>query len=115
MEVNEQIKVFKEFIETIYEVQLLESVRKGKNYLFLDFNELTKFNPELADELLEAPEEILKAGELAIKEFDLPKKIDHFYLRFFNLTLIDRAWALSPSISARRMMSAASRRKAFCE
>ncbi|MBR9683712.1 minichromosome maintenance protein MCM [Candidatus Woesearchaeota archaeon] len=85
MEVGEQIKVFQEFIEKNYEPQLLESVRKGKEFLLLDFFELAKISPELAEELLENPEEILKAGELAINEFDLPKKIGKFYIRFHNL------------------------------
>lgn len=85
MEVGEQIKVFRELIEKNYEPQLLETVRKGNNFLVLDFFELTKVSPELAEELLETPEEILKAGELAIKEFDLPKKIGRFHIRFNNL------------------------------
>lgn len=85
MEVGEQIKVFQELIEKNYYPQLLETVRKGESFLVLDFFELTKLNPELAEELLENPEEILKAGELAIKEFDLPKKIERFYVRFNNL------------------------------
>jgi len=85
MEVSEQIKVFREFIESSYEPQLLETVRKGEDFFVLDFFELTKFNTELAEELLENPEEILKAGELAVKEFDLPKKVGRFYIRFNNL------------------------------
>lgn len=85
MEVGEQVKIFQEFIEKNYEPQLLEAVRKGETFLILDFFELTKFNPELTGELLENPEEILKAGELAVKEFDLPKKVERFYIRFKNL------------------------------
>jgi len=85
MEVEEQIKTFREFIEQTYYPQLLESVRKGQMFLVLDFTDLTKFNTELSDEILEDPENVLKAGELAIKEFDLPKKIVKFSLRFRNL------------------------------
>ncbi len=85
MEVDEQIKIFREFIEQTYYPQLLESVRKGQMFLVLDFTDLTKFNTELSDEILEDPENVLKAGELAIKEFDLPKKIVKFSLRFKNL------------------------------
>ncbi|MBS3169636.1 minichromosome maintenance protein MCM [Candidatus Woesearchaeota archaeon] len=85
MEVDEQIKVFREFIEQNYYPQLLEAVRKGNIFFVLDFAELVKFNTELTDEILEDPENILKAGELAIKEFDLPKKVTKFSLRFKNL------------------------------
>jgi len=70
MEVDEQIKTFKEIIEQNYYPQLLETVRKGT---------------DLAEEVLENPEELLKAAEIAIKEFDLPKKIPKFAVRLRNL------------------------------
>ena len=85
MEVDEQIRIFKEFIEQNYYPQLLEAVRKGESFLRLDFSELVKFNTEIAEETLESPEELLKAAEMAVKEFDLPKKIQKFNLRFLNL------------------------------
>ena len=85
MEVDEQIKVFREFIEQNYYPQLLETVRKGDIFLILDFSELIKFNTEISEELLDKPEELLKAAELAVKEFDLPKKITKFAVRFKNL------------------------------
>ncbi len=85
VDVEEQIKIFREFIEHNYYPQLLEAVRKGQTHLVLDFSELVKFNVEIAGELLESPEEVLKAGEMAVKEFDLPKKVTKFCLRFANL------------------------------
>lgn len=85
MDVEEQVRLFQEFVEERYYAQLLEESRKGNIFFVIDFFELTKFNTELAEELLERPEEILKAGELAIKEFDLPKKSERFYLRIRNL------------------------------
>ncbi|MBI2662202.1 minichromosome maintenance protein MCM [Candidatus Woesearchaeota archaeon] len=85
MEVEEQIKIFREFIEQNYYPQLLEAVRKGQSYLVLDFSELIKFNTEICEELLESPEELLKAAELTIKEFDLPKKNPKFNIRLKNL------------------------------
>ena len=85
MEVDEQIKTFREFVEQNYYPQLLEAARKGLTYLLLDFSELIKFNTELSEEILEHPEELLKAAELAVKEFDLPKKISKFTIRLKNL------------------------------
>mgnify|MGYP006438774979 CR=1 FL=1 len=85
MDIDEQIKVFREFIEQNYYPQLLEAVRKGQNWLVLDFSGLIKFNTEITEELLENPEELLKAAELAIKEFDLPKKVKKFNVRLHNL------------------------------
>ena len=85
MEVDEQIKVFREFIERNYHPQLLEAVRKGESFLLLSHAELAKFNTEIADEILETPEELFKAAEIAVKEFDLPKKVNKFYVRFVAL------------------------------
>jgi len=85
MEVEEQIRLFREFIEQNYHAQLLEAVRKGQESLVLDFSELLKFNTELSDEILESPEELLKAAEIAVKEFDLPKKVNKFNVRLRNL------------------------------
>ncbi len=85
MEVDEQIKIFREFIEKNYYPQLLEAVRKGQKYLTLDFAELVKYNTEIVEELLESPEELLKAAEIAVKEFDLPKRITKFTIRLQNI------------------------------
>ncbi len=85
MEVEEQVRVFREFIEHNYYPQLLEAIRKGQNFLVLDFAQLIKFNTELCEDMLESPEELLKAGELAIREFDLPKTVRKFNLRLKNL------------------------------
>lgn len=71
MDVVEQIKRFTEFIETNYKAELLENIRKDDRFLVIDFNELAKFDIELADLLLEQPEEVIKAVELAIEQFDI--------------------------------------------
>jgi replicative DNA helicase Mcm len=85
MEVDEQISIFRDFIEKNYYPELLEAVRKGQEHLVLDFSELIKFNTELSEEILESPEELLKAAEIAVKEFNLPKKLKKFTIRLNNL------------------------------
>src|SRR3989338_6957727 len=85
MEVEEQIRTLRDFLEQNYHPQLLEGVRKGQSFLTVDFAELIKFNTELSEEFLENPVELLKAAELAVKEFDLPTKIAKFNVRFSNL------------------------------
>ena len=47
MEVDEQIRIFKEFIERNYYAQLLEAVRKGQN-LFQDFQNAGDTDARLA-------------------------------------------------------------------
>jgi len=78
---QEQITRFHEFFEKFYYAKLLEHVRKGETFLVVDFRKLSAFDPELAELLLDEPEEILKAAEEAVKEFDLSKQLNHFYVR----------------------------------
>lgn len=85
MDVEEQIRNLREFLERNYYPQLLEGVRKGQSFLVADFAELIKFNLELSEEFLENPVELLKAAELAVKEFDLPAPVAKFNVRFTNL------------------------------
>ncbi|RLE38652.1 hypothetical protein DRJ17_03265 [Candidatus Woesearchaeota archaeon] len=85
MEATEQINIFREFFDTHYYAELLENIRKGKNFIIVDFGKLAKFNPELAENLLDHPEEVTKAAELAIEQFDLPQETHNFRIRFFNL------------------------------
>ncbi|MBI5002729.1 hypothetical protein HZC31_05055 [Candidatus Woesearchaeota archaeon] len=85
MEVTEQIKVFQEFLEIHYLADLLEAVRVGETHFNIDFAILSKHSPELADLLLEQPEEVTKACELSLSNFDLPKEIKNFHIRFRNL------------------------------
>jgi len=84
MEVNEQINEFLEFFEKHYEVELLSALSTNTNYIFIDFVKLSIFNPELAELLIEQPEETLKAAELAVKKFS-NEEIKHFNVRISNL------------------------------
>ncbi|MGM5487587.1 MAG: minichromosome maintenance protein MCM [Nanobdellota archaeon] len=84
MDAQEQIILFKEFIEQEYMSELLERSRTGKKALFLDFKKLALFHLKLSDELLESPEEVIKAAEVALEQFDLPEE-KKFKVRFTNL------------------------------
>ncbi len=90
MELNEQIAGFQEFLEANYKAELLERVRKGDFFMPVDFNLLGGFNPELAELLLESPEEVLKAASKAVADMELPKKVNDFSLRFYNLPKSNR-------------------------
>ena len=84
MNAEEQIKKFQEFIEESYKPRVLEAVSAGKSFVKMDFTDLSKFDPAIAEELLNEPEETLKAIEIACGQIDLPndKKIT---IRFTNL------------------------------
>src|SRR3989338_11167415 len=78
----EQIELFHEFISSNLYPQLLEVSRKEEESLKVYFSELSKFNVDLAEELLNHPEDVIKAIELAVQKFDIQKKVN---ARFFNL------------------------------
>ena len=86
MELNviEQIKRFQDFIENSYYPILLENARKGEKCLIIDFSELSKYDPDLATELLDYPEEIIKAIEKAVEQFDIDGLLN-FKIRIKNL------------------------------
>ncbi|MBD3164023.1 AAA domain-containing protein [Candidatus Woesearchaeota archaeon] len=85
MEVQDQIKNFTQFIEQYYKKQLIERINKDEKFLLIDFSELIRFNPELADLLLEQPEELIKAIEIAISQLDTLGDVSKFRVRFLSL------------------------------
>lgn len=87
MDASEQIEKFQEFLEITYKKELPELVRKGKKSLIVDFSDLIKFDPDLAEILLQEPEEGVKAAEIAIEQFDLGADLR---VRFNNLPLSQR-------------------------
>lgn len=82
-----QISLFKTFIEREYLSKLTDNLRKDKYYLEIDYNELSKFNPALAEQLDRTPEDTIKAAELAIEQLDLGDIGEEITarIRFFNL------------------------------
>ena len=83
MDASEHVKLYAEFLSKRYYADVLEQVRKGEKFLIVDFAELLKFNVELADQLLEQPEQSLKAGQLALEQYDENAK--GFTVRYKNL------------------------------
>lgn len=85
MDATQQISKFQEFFEDNYHAELLEYIRKGNNFILVDFVKLLNHDPDLSSLLLDYPEEIIKAAEIAIEKFDLPSTIKRFRVRFINL------------------------------
>lgn len=71
METAEQISKFQEFFESTCYEELLENISKGDKFIIVEFTDLAKFNPELAELLLEEPEELIRASEIAIDKLNL--------------------------------------------
>jgi len=81
LDVAEQIEKFQDFFES-YKKNFYDLIEKGKKAIIVDFSELSKFDPDLAEQLLNEPEDTTRAAELAIEQFDLPY---FFRIRFKNL------------------------------
>ncbi len=79
------ISKLQEFLEKTCYDQILERIRKGEKSLEVEFAQLAVFDPELADMLLDQPEEVLKAGELAVEQLNVGKEVKGFVLRFKTL------------------------------
>lgn len=79
---QDQIEKFKEFLETTYKKKIQQLTQKGKKSLIIDFSELSKFDHELSEQLLEQPEDTIKASEVAISQFDIKEPMR---ARFKNL------------------------------
>ncbi|HEY9703879.1 MAG TPA: minichromosome maintenance protein MCM, partial [Allocoleopsis sp.] len=57
---------------------------KGEKSISINFSDLTRFNVELAQDLLENPEDSIRGCEIAIEQFDFPGAKE-FKVRFRNL------------------------------
>ena len=80
---SEQIEKFREFLEQEYEKELYRLNDKGIFVLNVDFSRIIKFDPELADQLLENPEDTIRSIELATEGLNLKQE---FRVRISNLT-----------------------------
>lgn len=86
MDAAEMVRKFVEFFERFTMADLVEHSRRGDKWLHANFQDLARFEPALADLLLEQPEEAIKACQHAIEQFDLPGGNNKgFTVRFKNL------------------------------
>ena len=81
-DVVEQVEKFRDFIETNYREQINQAILSDKKFLVIDFSFLMKYDHELANQLLDEPEETVKAFELSLENFEIDKPLR---IRFFNL------------------------------
>ncbi len=85
LDATELIQKLHDFIQQNCYAELVEQARKGQKWLIVNFDALSRFDPDVSDALLEMPEEVLKAGEIAIEQFDVPGDVKGFVIRFINL------------------------------
>ena len=79
---------FEEFFATTYKDDVFEILEKypDERSLTVDYNDLEMFDPDLADLLIEKPEEVIEASKSAIKNIDPLVKDADINIRFENLS-----------------------------
>ena len=81
------VSKFEEFFSTKYKDNIFEALETypDNRSVTVDYNELEMFDPDLADLLIEKPEEILKAAQKAVKNIDPQRKNADIHIRFENI------------------------------
>ncbi|MBM4240340.1 MAG: minichromosome maintenance protein MCM [Euryarchaeota archaeon] len=78
---------FEEFFSTKYKDAVFEALERypDQRSVVVDYLELEMFDPDLADLLIEKPEEVVKASRMAIKNIDTLSKNADLNIRFENI------------------------------
>lgn len=81
---------FEDFFSTEYKGAIFEAFEKypDERSVVVDYLQLEMFDPDLADLLIEKPEEVIKAAQKAIKNIDTTRKNADLNVRFENLSNI---------------------------
>ena len=81
---------FEEFFATSYKDDVFEILEKypDERSLTVNYQSLEMFDPDLADLLIEKPEEVIEAAQIAIKNIDPLVKDADINIRFENLSNI---------------------------
>ena len=84
------IAKFEEFFSTSYKDDVFEILEKypDERSLSVDYEALEMFDPALADLLIDKPEEVINAAQIAIKNIDPLVKDADIHIRFENLSNI---------------------------
>jgi replicative DNA helicase Mcm len=88
MDAAEEIRRFQDFFEENCKSQIAEALVKGEKFIAVDFAVLAQQDPNLAEHLLDSPEEAIRAAEIALE--DLDSEIKNVKVRFRNLPLSQR-------------------------
>ncbi len=87
---DEQITRWQEFLERNYYADIAKILSQGEKVLIVDFAKLAVFDPLLAEQLLDMPQESIRAAEIAVERFELAGDKTNFRVRFRNLPKTQR-------------------------
>ena len=71
----ERHEILADFLRKNYQMEIIRAAREEKSSVVVDFAKIDRFNPVLADELLEKPYEVLEDFEKAVLSFTSGEKI----------------------------------------
>lgn len=79
---------FEDFFSTEYKDAVIEALEKypDERSVIVDYLQLEMFDPDLADLLIEKPEEVIKAAQKATKNIDTTRKNADLQVRFENVS-----------------------------
>jgi replicative DNA helicase Mcm len=82
-----EINEWDEFLRRYYEKKIYEVAEKGKKSLEIEYNDIFKFSPDLAERLIDEPEIVIKELEEALRRYILPHdvKLDKVRVRIIGL------------------------------
>ncbi|MGB7968938.1 MAG: minichromosome maintenance protein MCM [Methanobacterium sp.] len=85
--VKPSVAKFEEFFSSKYKDTVFEALEKypDERSVVVNYSELEMFDPDLADLLIEKPEEVIKASQMAIKNIDPLGKNAELNIRFENI------------------------------
>jgi replicative DNA helicase Mcm len=78
---------FEEFFSTKYKDTVFDALEKypDERSVLVDYIELEMFDPDLADLIIEKPEEVIKAASKAVQNIDPLRKNAELHIRFENV------------------------------
>src|SRR3990172_2876174 len=85
MEKKDLLEKFVDFLKEFYQNELALALNEGTKFIAVDFSQLEKFEVDLADYLLENPEEVLAVAEEAVAQVDTGLPETKIKIRFYNL------------------------------
>jgi replicative DNA helicase Mcm len=86
MDASLQISTFKDFFSS-QEVLIMQNLAKDWKFYTADCNLLLRKSQELTQDLLDRPEDTIRAAEIAIEQMDFMQDTKNIRVRFYNLPL----------------------------
>ena len=79
------IEKLTEFLNEFYKNELITNINEGKKSILLDFSLIDKFDIELADYILENPDDAIEVAEEAVKQIETGLSESKIRIRLINI------------------------------